>query len=135
MLAASWQDRVDALGRGHYRRYDESTATRLAEGAQLLVERYRGDLRRLAEVGERDLTRTAEALQEIPGIGPVGADIFLREVQAVWPWVRPYLGDRAQAAAQRLDLPHTAKGLARAAKTDDLAAITAALIRSAARNG
>ncbi len=32
MSEASWQDRVDALGRGHYRRYDERTATmRLGE--------------------------------------------------------------------------------------------------------
>ena len=29
MTEASWQDRVDALGRGHYRRYDERTATML----------------------------------------------------------------------------------------------------------
>src|SRR4051812_32817652 len=29
MAGASWQDRVDALGRGHYVRYDESTATAL----------------------------------------------------------------------------------------------------------
>jgi hypothetical protein len=27
MLDASWQDRVDALGRAHYKRYDESIAT------------------------------------------------------------------------------------------------------------
>jgi hypothetical protein len=35
MGAASWQDRVDALGRGHYRRYDERTATMLGDGAEL----------------------------------------------------------------------------------------------------
>src|SRR5436305_8533044 len=43
MLRASWQDRVDALGRGHYRRYDESTATRLGDGAELALRRWRGD--------------------------------------------------------------------------------------------
>jgi hypothetical protein len=47
MRAASWQDRVDALGRGHYRRYDERTATMLGDGASLVSERWRGDLRRL----------------------------------------------------------------------------------------
>ena len=45
MLEASWQDRVDALGRGHYRRYDERTATMLGDGAQLCLDRWRGDLR------------------------------------------------------------------------------------------
>src|ERR1700729_3945365 len=37
MSEASWQDRVDALGRGQYRRYDERTATMLGEGAELLA--------------------------------------------------------------------------------------------------
>ena len=38
MSEASWQDRVDALGRGHYRRYDERTATMLGDGAELLTQ-------------------------------------------------------------------------------------------------
>src|SRR5690625_7114499 len=35
MVDATWQQRVDALGRGHYRRDDESTATRPRDGAGL----------------------------------------------------------------------------------------------------
>ena len=31
LLDSTWQQRVDALGRAHYRRYDESTATKLEE--------------------------------------------------------------------------------------------------------
>lgn len=133
MRAATWQQRVDALGRGHYRRYDESTATRLGEGAQLLIERYRGDLRRLAD--SRAIERSGKIdtvsarLREVPGIGPVGVDIFLREVQAAWPWVRPYAGVRVADAAKQLGLPSTARGLARAAGTDDLARLTAAIVR------
>ena len=55
MRDATWQRRVDALGRGHYRRYDESTATRLGDGAELLLTEYRGDLRRLRD-GARSLS-------------------------------------------------------------------------------
>ncbi|MDX3569748.1 hypothetical protein [Streptomyces sp. ID05-47C] len=33
MAEATWQQRVDALGRGGYRRYDERTATQLGEAA------------------------------------------------------------------------------------------------------
>ena len=44
MSEASWQDRVDALGRGHYRRYDERTATMLGDGADLLSSKWHGDL-------------------------------------------------------------------------------------------
>jgi hypothetical protein len=40
MLEASWQDRVDALGRGHYRRYDERTATMPGDAAQLWQDRW-----------------------------------------------------------------------------------------------
>jgi hypothetical protein len=47
MAEASWQDRIDALGRGHYRRYDERTATMLGDGAAQLVRDWHGDLRRL----------------------------------------------------------------------------------------
>ena len=38
MRQATWQDRVDALGRGHYRRYDELTSTILGEAAELLLD-------------------------------------------------------------------------------------------------
>src|SRR5258708_11631331 len=37
MSEASWQDRVDALGRGHYRRYDARTPTMLGAAAHLLA--------------------------------------------------------------------------------------------------
>ena len=36
MQESRWQDRVDALGRAHYRRYDEQTATALGESAATL---------------------------------------------------------------------------------------------------
>ena len=59
MSEASWQDRVDALGRGHYRRYDESTATELGDGADLLTSRWHGDLRRLRDEAGTDTDRPA----------------------------------------------------------------------------
>ena len=130
MRAATWQERVDALGRGHYRRYDESTATLLDRAAELMTERWRGDLRRLAVAADHDATRCSELLQELPGIGAVAASIVLREAQHVWTWLRPYSGDRVAGAARELGLPTTAAGLAALAGTDDLAALTAALIRS-----
>src|SRR5215468_12502421 len=85
MDAASWQDRVNALGRGHYRRYDERTATMLGDAARLCLERWKGDLRRLHGQAPGDAARLRALLDEFPGIGPTGADIFLREAQLVWP--------------------------------------------------
>lgn len=130
MREASWQDRVDALGRGHYRRYDERTATMLGDGAGLLEDRWGGDLRRLRDEAGGQATRIRSLLQEFPGIGPSGADIFLREVQAVWPSVAPYLDDRVIEAARRLGLPAGPGQLTKLAGSDqDVARLGAALIR------
>jgi hypothetical protein len=118
---------VAALGRGGYRRYDERTATQLREMASLLLVRHGGDLRALAET--EDVGRAAALVQEVKGIGPTGAAVFLREVQAVWPWVRPYLDDRARAGARRVGLPDDARALARLVAGEDLARFAAGLVR------
>lgn len=129
MREASRQDRVDALGRGHYRRYDERTATQLGAMADLVLDRYGGDLRRLAGEADGDVDRAARLLQEVEGIGPTGAAVFLREVQAVWPWVRPYLDDRARDGARRVGLPADVGELAGLVAGDDLARFAAGLVR------
>ncbi len=134
MSAASWQQRVDALGRGHYRRYDERTATMLGEGAELLTAKYRGDLRRLH--GAADSTpELISALQEFPGIGPVGAAIFCREVQAVWMDVAPFLDQKVADGASRLGLPAAARALAELVSPADLPRLAAACVRAALEKG
>ncbi len=129
MLDASWQQRVDALGRAHYVRYDESTATALGEGAELVLDRYRGDLRLLRERAGGDVEELRGLLREVPRIGPVGADIFCREVQAVWPELRPFFDERSCATAAGLGIPHTPAGLARHVPPRDVAPLAAALVR------
>ena len=60
MREATWQQRVDALGRGGYRRYDESTSTKLEENAAWLIEEHHGDLRELRrDDGDVDALRHA----------------------------------------------------------------------------
>lgn len=130
MLDATWQQRVDALGRGGYRRYDESTSTRLADGAELLIRRWHGDLRRMRAEADGDVPVLRHLLQDMPGIGPVGADIFLREVQAVWPEVVPYFDTRALHGAERLGLGNDATRLARLAGDEGPATLAAALVRA-----
>ncbi|MBR7678846.1 endonuclease, partial [Streptomyces daliensis] len=68
---ATWQQRVDALGEGGYRRYEEKTATQVGDCAELLLGEYKGDLRRLREDPD-----PKKRLREVPGIGPTGTDIF-----------------------------------------------------------
>jgi endonuclease III len=105
MSEASWQDRVDALGRGHYRRYDEKTATVLGDGADLLTSKWHGDLRRMRDEAGGDTGRIAALLTEFPGVGPAGASIFLREVQGIWPAVAPYVDGKMISGARRVGLP------------------------------
>jgi endonuclease III len=130
MHAASWQDRVDALGRGHYRRYDERTATMLGETAELVIDRWGGDLRRLhADAGD-GTKKLQKLLTDFKGIGPTGADIFLREVQAVWTGVSPYIDERARAGAKKVGLPSGGRTLTALADSPGRAAhLAAALVR------
>ncbi|MER7965073.1 endonuclease [Streptomyces ardesiacus] len=131
MAGAGWQERVDALGRGGYRRYDERTATQLGEAADLLTERWGGDLRRLRNEADGDVSEIRRLLQEFPGVGPTGADIFLREAQRVWPQAAPYLDRKALQGAERLGLPgETDRLLALAGETEP-AVLAAALVRAA----
>jgi hypothetical protein len=123
MLDASWQDRVDALGRAHYVRYDESTATALGDGAKLLLDEHKGDLRRIR--GDDDL---AGHLRRFPRLGPVGVDIFCREAQAVWPELRPYLDKKTLDGAKKIGLPADPDKLAKLAG-DDVHRLAAALVR------
>jgi hypothetical protein len=130
MAAASWQDRVDALGRGHYRRYDERTSTMLGDGAERLIEDYGGDLRRLHDRAD-DRSEVEELLQGFPGIGPSGAAIFCREVQAVWTDLWPYVDDKALEGAKTLGLPDDPRRLARLVDRSDLPRLLAGCIDAA----
>ncbi|MFE0882222.1 HhH-GDP family DNA glycosylase [Streptomyces rochei] len=130
MADAERQERVDALGRGGYRRYDERTAAQLGEAAELLNERWGGDLRRLREEADGEVGEVRRLLQEFPGIGPTGADIFLREVQRVWPDVAPWLDRKALQGAERLGLPKDPDRLVRLAGRTDPAVLAAALVRA-----
>ncbi len=56
MLDSTWQQRVSALGRGGYRRYDESTATKLEELSKQVLDAQGGDLRRIRPSGRTPLT-------------------------------------------------------------------------------
>ncbi|MCT2586701.1 endonuclease [Actinophytocola gossypii] len=123
MLDATWQQRVDALGRGHYVRYDESTATALGDGAELLLDNYAGDVRKWRGDNLR------KRLRETPKLGPVGVDIFCREAQAVWPELRPHLDRKTLDGAKRIGLPGDADKLAKLVPGNDLARFSAALVR------
>ena len=128
---STWQQRVDALGRGGYRRYDESTATRLDEAAGLLIDRWNGDLRRLRDDSDDSASRISKHLQEFTGIGPTGASIFLREAQQVWPEVRPFTDPLVIKGAKTAGLPEDPNELGELVAGNEFASLAAALVRVA----
>lgn len=128
VLAADRRQLIEAFGRASYARYDESSATRLTEMAQRVHDQYGGDLRRLG--ASQDVTTVRRLLKEFKGIGDTGADIFLREVQDTWTWVRPYVDERARTTAKELGLPDDPAELGRLAGTHT-AELAAALVRAA----
>ncbi|ORB03129.1 endonuclease [Mycolicibacter minnesotensis] len=134
VLKADRQTLIDALGRADYRRYDESAASQLIDLAQTAQTNYGGDLRLLAERGGRDLAAAAQALKTFTGLGDVGASIFLREVQDVWPWARSTFDDRALNAARELGLPGDPRELGALSQGRN-AQLAAALVRYAADAG
>jgi hypothetical protein len=129
MARSTWQQRVDALGRAHYVRYDESTATSLGEGARRVLDVYHGDLRRMRAETDGDVAVLRRALTGFRRIGETGAHIFCREVQVVWPELRPYFDDRALRVAGQVGLPTDPKRLAGLVAADDVGRLAAALVR------
>lgn len=130
MADASWKERVKTLNESGYARFDERTATMLGDTCEVLLDRYRGDLRRLRDEAEREPKRERSLLKELKGIGDVGVDIFFRETQAAWEELRPFADRRALDAAKRLDLGRDAAALADLVSERDLPRLVAALVRT-----
>lgn len=80
IIDAGWDKLVEVLDRGHYVRYDFSTATKLLEICAALRHNY-GALTNLVRQSKNfaDLDRR---LQEFKGIGPITSRIFLRDLKA-----------------------------------------------------
>lgn len=78
----SSQQLVSLLGEGSYRRYDESTARHMLDMARTLVRDYHGKLLNMYDDCKDDKD-FAKRLQQLKGVGPKTAEIFMREAQPV----------------------------------------------------
>lgn len=130
MAEASWEERTLVLNRSGYARYDGITSRMLGDTARLLLERYQGDLGKLREAAARQPRLERRLLKEFKGIGDVGADIFFREVQAVWEELYPFADRRALHAATALGLGSDARTLAGLVDRETFPRLVAALVRA-----
>ncbi|MFZ5365707.1 MAG: hypothetical protein ACOZBZ_00255 [Patescibacteria group bacterium] len=81
ILEAGWDKLVEVLDRGHYVRYDFSTATKLLEICQELKTKYESLTNLLRQSkNQRELEKK---LLEFRGIGPVTVRIFLRDLAKI----------------------------------------------------
>ncbi|MBQ1048393.1 hypothetical protein KBX50_07935 [Micromonospora sp. C51] len=132
LSGSAHSDRVRVLRDSGQRGDVDALADLLGELAGTLVERYRGDLRRLRSAAHRDPARERALLTALPGVDEQVADLFLREAQALWGEVAPVADRRALTAARRLGLGRSAEdlaGLAGGRESERLAWLVGALAR------
>jgi endonuclease III len=79
IVNAGWNELVDILDRGHYVRFDYSTADKLIEVSLILIDQYEGKVTKLIEsaTDEKDL---AARLDKLPGVGPTTVRIFMQGI-------------------------------------------------------
>src|SRR5947209_18410519 len=75
---AGWDKLVEVLDRGHYVRYDFSTATKLLDVSKALKEKY-GTITNLLKQSQ-SIDELSSRLQEFKGVGPKTIEIFLRDI-------------------------------------------------------
>jgi len=130
LVETTWEQRVQVLNQHGYARYDESTARILGESCHYLLDTHDGDVRGLRDAADHQPEREHALLMQIKGIGPVGADIFLREAQAGWDELVPYVDARTRQTARELGLPGDPRRLLALVEREEFPVLVAALVRS-----
>ncbi|MFC7550896.1 hypothetical protein [Plantactinospora sp. GCM10030261] len=131
-------DRADLLRERGWRNADATAlAIGLGDLARTLVDRHRGDLRRLRVAARYRPARERQLLTALPAVDNQVVDLFLREAQALWPEVAPVADRRALAAARKLGLGRSARDLVALAgerRSERLAWLVGSLARTDVEN-
>lgn len=104
LSSSTWEDRTKVLTDGGYTRYREKTATFLGELAELVQDRYNGDLNNLRSQAGDDADAIRARFKEVKGLGDVGVEIFVGSCQALWPCLAPAVDKRNLETAQRIGI-------------------------------
>src|SRR6266566_10051276 len=82
IIKAGWDKLVEVLDKGHYVRFDYSTATKLLDVCKALKEKY-GNLSNLLKQVQ-SIDELSSRLQEFKGIGQKTEEIFLRDMAPIF---------------------------------------------------
>jgi endonuclease III len=82
IIQAGWDKLVEVLDKGHYVRFDYSTATKLLDVCKALKEKY-GTITNLLKQSQT-LDELSSRLQDFKGVGPKTVEIFLRDMAPVF---------------------------------------------------
>jgi hypothetical protein len=89
ILAAGWDFLVNPIMReGGYVRYDGRKSDQVLRDCQTLIDGYGGSLTRLHDAA-RDARDLEQRLLAFYGVGPITANIFLRELRPFWAKADP----------------------------------------------
>jgi hypothetical protein len=104
ILAAGWDFLVNPIMReGGYVRYDFSKSDQILRDCQMLIDDYSGSVWQVHEAS-RDAHDLELRLLAFYGVGPVTANIFLRELRPFWPKADPEPLPVVAAAAASLGI-------------------------------
>jgi endonuclease III len=104
IVAAGWDFLVNPIMReGGYVRYDGRKSTQLIRDCEKLLHDYRGSLERLHEQAT-DAADLERRVTDFYGVGPVTANIFLRELRPYWAKADPEPLARVRDAARKLHM-------------------------------
>ena len=89
ILKAGWDFLVNPIMReGGYVRYDGKTSTQILRNCQTLLKKYKGSLKVLHEEAKNS-DDLENKLIDFYGVGPITANIFLRELRPFWEKSNP----------------------------------------------
>jgi len=104
ILDAGWDFLVYPVMReGGYIRYDGKTSTQLLKNCEKLLEEYDGSLKKIHEEAKNN-EDLIDKLTYFHGIGPVTANIFLRELRPVWAKSNPKPTEMVQNIADEFGI-------------------------------
>jgi hypothetical protein len=101
ILDSGWDFLVNPVMReGGYVRYDGRKSTQILRDCEMLLECYRGSLKRLHRAA-KDSADLEARVSGFYGVGPVTTNIFLRELRPVWSKANPDPLPAVRARARR----------------------------------